>query len=66
MQEGDYLTNLQIQGLTNENIRLRKQNVELKKFAKAVVRYAGNSCDDFLADQARAVLEECESVENKP
>ena len=29
---------------------------KLEEFARAVVRYAGNNCDDYLADKARAAL----------
>lgn len=36
--------------------RLHEVNQELLEFAKAVVRYAGNSCDDYLADKARAAI----------
>lgn len=36
--------------------RLDAENAELLEFARSVVRYAGNSCDDYLADQARAVI----------
>lgn len=36
--------------------RLHAANQELRKFAQAVVRYAGTGCDDFLADSARAAI----------
>jgi hypothetical protein len=35
-------------------------NQELLEFARAVVRYAGSSCDDYLADQARAAIAKAE------
>lgn len=31
---------------------------ELEEFAEAVVRYAGNAGDNYLADKARAVLDQ--------
>lgn len=31
---------------------------ELEEFARAVIRYAGNAGDDYLADKARAVLDQ--------
>ena len=36
--------------------RLAAENAELLEFARSVVRYAGNSCDDYIADQARAAI----------
>jgi len=40
--------------------RLHAVNAELLHFAKAVVRYAGNSGDDYLADKARAAIAKAE------
>ena len=46
--------------LSNESARvIRKLNVQnenLMNFARNVVIYAGNSCDDYLADKARKVM----------
>ena len=46
--------------LSNEAARvIRKLNVQnenLMNFARNVVIYAGNSCDDYLADKAREVM----------
>lgn len=36
--------------------RLNVQNENLMNFARNVVIYAGNSCDDYLADKAREVM----------
>ena len=46
--------------LSNESARvirrLNVQNENLMNFARNVVIYAGNSCDDYLADKAREVM----------
>ena len=46
--------------LSNESARvIRRMNVQnenLMNFARNVVIYAGNSCDDYLADKAREVM----------
>jgi len=42
--------------LCAENERLRAEVEALRTFAEAVIRYAGNAGDDYLADQARAAL----------
>ena len=46
--------------LSNEAARvirsLNVQNENLTHFASCVVAYAGNSCDDYLADKAREVM----------
>lgn len=39
-----------------ESLRLKKQRDELLCFARGVVRYAGNSMDDYLADKAREAI----------
>lgn len=44
----------EITPLYDANAHLR----ELEEFARAVIRYAGNSGDDYLADKARAVLDQ--------
>ena len=36
--------------------RMNVQNENLMNFARNVVIYAGNSCDDYLADKAREVM----------
>lgn len=38
--------------------KLRAENAKLKDFVRAVIRYGGNAGDDYLADQARAALNE--------
>lgn len=35
---------------------LEHQRAELVDFTRAVIRYAGNNCDDYLADKAREAL----------
>ena len=46
--------------LSNESARvirrLNVQNENLMNFARNVVIYAGNSCDDYLADRAHKVM----------
>ena len=37
-------------------IHCRDRVQELEDFVRAVIRYAGNAGDDYLADKARAVL----------
>lgn len=43
-------------GEKEENARLIAAAPELLEFAMAVVRYAGNSGDDYLADKAREAI----------
>ena len=44
---------------TMRELKEAKAEIErLRAFAEAVIRYAGNACDDYLADKARAVLAE--------
>jgi hypothetical protein len=36
------------------------ENQKLREFARAVIRYAGNAGDDYLADKAREALKEAD------
>lgn len=39
-----------------ESLELKRQRDELLRFAEGVVRYGGNSIDDYLADKAREAI----------
>lgn len=39
-----------------ESLELKRQRDELLRFAEGVVRYGGNSMDDYLADKAREAI----------
>lgn len=41
---------------TDANARLISAAPDLLEFARAVVRYAGNGCDDYLCNKARDVI----------
>lgn len=56
---GHYANSTAIQAAI-ELRRLYAVNQELLEWSRAVVRYAGSSCDDYLAEQARAAIDKAE------